>query len=57
VSSKYRASTFSNNKDNDIVNFADAFQEKHLNVKNLTFEEKDKNNKIKDKNKIIKDED
>jgi len=40
----------------DVVNFADAFQEKDLGVKNLVFEEKDENNEIENENKIIKNE-
>src|SRR6266536_6567557 len=42
VFSRYGMSAFFNNKD-DIVNFADAFQKEDLRVKNLIFEEKNKN--------------
>ncbi len=55
VFNKHKTPASSNNK-NNIVNFADAFQEEDLNIKNLIFEEENKNNKIKDENKIIKDE-
>ncbi len=55
VSSKYKTPTFFDDRDN-IVNFADAFQEEDLNVKNLTFKKEGKNDKIKNENKIIKDE-
>ncbi len=55
VSSRYKTSTPSNGED-DVVNFANTFQEEDLNVENLTFEEENKNNKIKDEDRIIKDE-
>ncbi len=55
VSSRYGTSTSSNDR-NNIINFANTFQRKDLNVKNLTFEEEDKNNKIKNENGTIKDE-
>ncbi len=55
VFSRYRTPASFNNRDN-IVNFADAFQEKDLDVKNLIFEGEDKNNKIKDEDRVIKDE-
>ena len=42
--------------ENDIVNFANAFQGEDLNVENLVFEKEDKNNKIKDEDGAIKDE-
>src|SRR6266511_3502377 len=43
VSNKYRAPTLSDSEDSDIVNFADAFQKEDLHVKNLAFEEEDRN--------------
>src|SRR6266536_3039262 len=51
VFSRYRTPASFNNRDN-IVNFADAFQEKDLDVKNLIFEGEDKNNKIKDEDRV-----
>jgi len=55
VSSRYRT-PISSNDGNNIVNFVDAFQEKDLNVENLIFEKKDKNNKIEDEDRVIKNE-
>jgi len=43
-----------NNKDGDIVNFANAFQEKDLGVKNLAFEREDENDEIESEDKVIK---
>src|SRR6266498_415793 len=54
VFSRYRTPALFNDGDNDIVNFADAFQGEDLGVKNLAFEREDRNNKVKDENKIIK---
>src|SRR6266511_2497112 len=45
VSNRYGASAPSDNRDGDIVNFADAFQEEDLSVENLAFEEEDRNDK------------
>jgi len=56
MSSRYRAPAPSNDGDSDIVNFADAFQEEDLNIKNLIFEREDRNNKIKDEDRVIKNE-
>jgi len=55
VSSRYRTLISFSGEDSDVVNFADAFQEKDLDVKNLIFEGEDRNNKIKSENKVIKD--
>ena len=55
MSSRHKTSAPSDSR-NNIVNFADAFQGEDLDVKNLTFEKKDKNNKIKGEDKTIKDE-
>ncbi len=55
MSNRHRTPTPSNDGD-DIVNFADAFQEEDLGVKNLTFEKKDENDEIKDEDRAIKDE-
>ncbi len=55
VFSRYGTSTPFNNE-NDVVNFADAFQEEDLDVKNLAFEGEDENDKIKNEDRIIKDE-
>ncbi len=56
VSSRHKASAPFSDKDGDIVNFADAFQGKDLDVENLVFEGEDGNNKIENKDGVIKDE-
>ncbi len=56
VSSRYKTPAPSDNKDNEIVNFADAFQREDLSVKNLVFEGEDKNNKVEGEDRIIKNE-
>ena len=55
VSSRYWTPAFSDNGD-DIINFADAFQGKDLGVENLAFEEEDRNDKVKDEDRVIKNE-
>jgi len=54
VSNRYETSTPFNSGDSDVVNFANAFQEEDLGVKNLVFKREDKNNKIEDENRAIK---
>ncbi len=56
VSSKHKTPAPSGNKDNDIVNFADAFQRENLDIKNLAFEEEDKNDEVEGEDRTIKDE-
>jgi len=53
VSSRYKTPVFFSDGDN-IVNFADAFQKEDLNVKNLVFKRKDKNDEVENENKVIK---
>jgi len=55
VSNRHKTPAPSNNRNSNIVNFADAFQKEDLNIKNLAFEEENRNNKIKNKNRAIKD--
>ncbi len=56
VSSRHRVPAPFNNKDGDIVNFANAFQEKDLGVENLAFKGENRNNKIKNEDRVIEDE-
>src|SRR6266498_3827417 len=44
------------NSENNIVNFADAFQGEDLCVKNLVFEKENRNDEVKNENKAIKNE-
>jgi len=55
VSSRYGTSVFFDGEDN-VVNFADVFQEEDLGVKNLVFEGENENNEVKGENEVIKDE-
>src|SRR6266536_1169636 len=55
VSNRYKTPTSSDNE-NDVVNFADAFQKEDLDIKNLVFKKEDRNNKIEDEDRVIKDE-
>ncbi len=55
VSSRYKAPALFDNKDSDIVNFANAFQKKDLCVKNLTFEGEDRNDEVEDEDRVIED--
>jgi len=56
VFSRHGASASSDNRDSDIVNFANTFQGEDLDVKNLAFEKEDRNNKIEDEDGVIEDE-
>ncbi len=56
VSNKHEAPTPSDDRDGDIVNFADIFQGEDLGVKNLAFERENKNDKIEGEDKVIKNE-
>ena len=55
VSYKYKTPTSSDGGDN-IVNFADAFQGEDLGVKNLAFKGENRNDKVEDEDRVIKDE-
>ena len=55
MSNRYKTPTSSDNE-NDVVNFADAFQKEDLDIKNLIFKEENRNDKIKNEDRIIKDE-
>jgi len=55
VFNKYRAPALFNSGKNDIVNFADTFQKEDLGVKNLIFEKENKNDKVEDEDRVIKD--
>jgi len=55
VSSRHGTPAPFNNED-DVVNFADAFQEEDLGVENLTFEEEDGNDEVEGEDGAIKDE-
>jgi len=52
VSSRHGTPAFFDDR-NDVVNFADVLEE-DLDVENLVFEEENRNNKIKNEKKIIK---
>ncbi len=56
VSNKHKAPAPFSGEDGDVVNFADAFQEEDLGVKNLIFEKKNKNDKIEGEDRVIEDE-
>ncbi len=55
VSSRYRTPAPSDSEDDSIVNFADAFQGEDLDVKNLAFEEEDRNDEVEGEDRVIKD--